>query len=146
MRIATGILSLLFALFAFYQAGQPAPMDVTLSEHENFVGWTSFIGVFLVIGMAFVFKKPKISAVVYAVAGLIGILAGIGSTLVPNEVISYGVVSVIFSFMSLGGLKESPSTGNSQQNIDKDIEKLKLEIKLLELEKEKNEKTNQTNF
>lgn len=126
MRIATGILSFFFMIFVFYQGNHPLP-EFSRSENETMSLISNFMGIFLILGLAFVFNKPRVSKTWFIVAGSIGLLGAVSPT---KEFASWGVICFIFAFMSHKAIKEI----SRKRNIEQDIDHLKSELDRLKQE------------
>jgi hypothetical protein len=101
MRIAIGIIGLIFMVLAFAQScvvfiGGNIFEEESLSQ-GGVVGILA--GILLGVGGAFAFKLPKVSIVIFAVVTVLGLVAGLATGY--KDMIFYGIVAVILMILSI---------------------------------------------
>lgn len=106
MRIATLIIGLVLTLGVFIQsviasAGGSLTED---KELEDAAAWGVLVALCYLVGSALVLAKPRFSMWTYALAALIGVLAGATSAF--SDLIVWGVVAAILALMSWRGSVE----------------------------------------
>lgn len=110
MRLASGILSLLFGLIALGQSclvniGGSIVGDASTSE-GGAVGL--LVALLFIIGGAFAFKVPKVAMVFTGIAGFLGL--AVGKTTSFSDMSLWGVVAIILTVLIYIGSRKPRRT------------------------------------
>jgi hypothetical protein len=112
MKIASGIISLLFAVIIFFQSSVAYLGGSVFDEESTAQGGSVGILVALmyIIGGAFAFKLPKVAMVFSIIAGILGI--AVGTTTPYKDMTVWGVIALILAVMEF-------FAGRKPQKVDK---------------------------
>lgn len=105
MQVAVGILSILLSFAVLFQSCAVS-VGGSLSHNQGALDGGSIgilVGILLLSGGAFVFKLPKISMYLFAVAGILALLAGLADF---SDMKIWAVIAGIFAWMSYSANKK----------------------------------------
>ncbi len=106
MKIACGILSLVFFLIILLQSCAVGIGGSIFGEESATQGGSVgiFVALLFLIGGAFSFGLPKVSMVIMAIAGILGIAAG--QTTTYSDMTFWGVVALILAVLNFFGSRK----------------------------------------
>lgn len=100
MRIASGILSLLFGLFILLQSFVVGVGGAVFKEESASQGGSVgiLVGFLLIIAGAFAFKLPKVAMFISGAAGVLGVLVGLTTTF--KDMTVWGFVALALTVLN----------------------------------------------
>lgn len=106
MKIASGILSLIFGLLIFLQSCVVGVGGSIFGEESAAQGGSVgfFVAILFIIGGSFSFALPKVSMVIMTLAGILGI--AVGATTAYGDMTVWGVIALVLAALNFFGSRK----------------------------------------